>query len=106
MNKSLTPRGNGWALIIPQDIIKICGFNPATVILKCEYKHKTFYLSETKTDSQQNKNEFIRKFSKKGSSWLLYMSASMLGLLDVNPDNDDMIDLDVDGKTLILKKAI
>ena len=39
MKKFLTARGNGWALIVPKDVIKLLGINPESAKLKFEMKY-------------------------------------------------------------------
>lgn len=104
MRKTLTQRGNGWALIVPKSIIKLCGFVPQTSSLKFEFKNNVLYIQEVDADNPENDKYLIRKFSKKGTSWSLYMPNSILELLEVNPETEE-VDIGVDGHTLIIRKA-
>ena len=102
MKKTLTSRGNGWALIIPKDLLKLSGINPMTSKLLFEYKNKALYVQEA---ADQDPDKYlIRKLEHKGSSWLLYMTNSILGLLDVDPPKD-LLDIDLDGNVFIIRKA-
>lgn len=104
MKKSLTQRGNGWALIVPKDIIKLLAIDPQTAKLKFEFKDKVLHISEISPDNPDFEKCLVRKFSKKDSSWTLYMSNSIIGLLKIDPATDEL-EIDVDGQVLIIKKA-
>lgn len=104
MKKSLTQRGNGWALIVPKDIIKLIGVEPKTAKLKFEFKDKVLYISEIFPNNPDFNKCLVRQFSKKDSSWTLYMPNSIIGLLRIDPETDGL-EIDVDGQTLIIKKA-
>jgi len=104
MKKFLTQRGNGWALIVPKDIIKLLGITPETAKLKFEFINKVLYVQEIAIDNPDIEKCLIRNFSRKNTSWTLYMTNSIIELLDINPETDKL-EIDVNGKVLIIKKA-
>lgn len=104
MRKFLSARGNGWALIVPKDVIKLLGMVPETAKLKFEFKNKTLYIQEVLEDSLDVNKYLIRKFSRKNTSWTLYMPNSIIELLEINPETDK-VDIDINGQILIIKKA-
>lgn len=104
MKKFLTARGNGWALIVPKDIIKLLEITPETAKLKFEFIDKVLYIQEITIDNPDFEKCLIRKFSRKNTSWTLYMPSTIIELLDINPETDKL-EIDVNGKRLIIKKA-
>ena len=104
MKKFLTARGNGWALIVPKDVIKLLGINPESAKLKFEMKGKTLFVQEVLENDIDMQKYLIRKFARKNTSWTLYMPNSILELLKIKPE-EDMVELEVDGQILIIKKA-
>ncbi len=45
-----------------------------------------------------------RKLSKSGNGWSLFMPKTIIELLDINPE-EDQVEIEVEGKTLKVKRA-
>lgn len=45
-----------------------------------------------------------RKLSKSGNGWSLFMPKTIIELLDINPEQDQ-IEMEVEGKVMKIKKA-
>lgn len=103
MKKSLTPRGNGWMLIIPKNIIKLAGIIPETSNIKLVIKNKIMYAQEISPEHPDCSKFLVRKLTRRGASWTLYMSNDILELLSINPEVDS-VDIDIDDNLITIKK--
>lgn len=103
MIKNLTARGNGWHLGIHKNIIKLLGVNPETASMQFKIKNKILYVQEILPDNPDYEKYLIRPFSKKNTGWGFYMPNSILELLDINPETDQ-VELEIEDTTLIIKK--
>lgn len=45
-----------------------------------------------------------RNLSKSGNGWSLFMPKTIIELLDINPE-EDQVEMDIENKTLKIKKA-
>lgn len=104
MRKTLTARGNGWLLIIPKLLIKLMGLQPDTSKVQLKIKNKILYVKEIFPDNPDFDKFLVRSLSKKNSSYGLYMPNSILELLEINPEIDQL-NLEVEDTILIIKKA-
>ncbi len=104
MHKNLTARGNGWALIVPKNIIQLLGIDPASAFLVFEFQEKVLYIKEISPEEPNFSKCLVKKLSCRGSSWSLYMPNDILGLLNINPETDKL-DIDINGRVLMIKKA-
>lgn len=105
MKKFLTARGNGWALIVPKDVIKLLGIIPETAKLKFEIKGGILFVQEVSSNNVDIEKCLIRRFTRKNTSWTLYMPNSIIELLKIKPE-EDMVELEVDGQMLMIKKVM
>ena len=103
MAKRLTIRGNGWLLSIPKTIIKLLGVDPETSKVQFKIKNKILYVQEIFPDNPDYEKFLVRSFSKHNSGWGFYMPNSILELLDINPETDQ-VELEIEDTTLIIKK--
>ncbi len=104
MKKFLISRGNGWAISTPKNIIKLLCINPENTQVLFKIKEKVLYISKITPNDAEYKDGLIRKFSKMNSSWCLYLPNSIIELLEINPEKDE-IDIEVNDNILIVKKA-
>lgn len=106
MKKSLTSTGNGWEIHIPKPILKLLNINPVDTKVLFEIKNKILYISQINPfeDSEKYKNALTKKFTKRGGGYSLFMSQTILELIDINPEVDKA-ELEVDDKILKIKKA-
>ena len=107
MKKSLTSNGNGWELHVPKPVLKLLNINPLETKMLFEIKSKVLYITKLNIDEKYKKyeNALIKKFTKRGGGYSLFMSIVLLELIDVNPEKD-LVEIEVDDKTLKVKKAI
>lgn len=103
MIKNLTARGNGWLLSIPKTIIKLLGVDPEESKVQFKIKNKVLYVQEIFSENPDYEKYLVRSFSKHNSGWGFYMPNSILELLDVNPETDQ-VELEIEETTLIIKK--
>ncbi len=105
MKKSLTSNGNGWELHIPKPILKLLNINPVNTKVLFEIKSKVLYITKIDSDLDdiKYKDALIKKFTKRGGGYSLFMSLTILNLLDVEPEKD-MVEIEVDDKILKIKK--
>lgn len=104
MRKSLTSRGNGWALIVPKNIIQLLGIDPVSAYLVFKFKEKVLYIQEISPEDESFNKSLVKQFSRRGASWSLYMPNSILELLEIDAETDKL-DIDVNDQVLIIKKA-
>lgn len=104
MLKTLIARGNGWLLIIPKPMIKLLGLTPETSKVQFKIKNKVLYVQEIFPDNPDFDKYLIRPLSKKNTSYGLYMPNSILELIDVIPETDKL-NLEIDDRTLVVRKA-
>ena len=105
MKKKLTTSGNGWAIYVPQDILKLLQINPKTDQTIFTVEYKTLKIAKIEEyDVKHLENPMIRKFAKCGSGVALYVSNSILKLLGINPEVDE-IEYSINNKVLEIRKA-
>lgn len=105
MIKTLTERGNGWLLNIPKTILKLLGLNPQTSEVQLKIKDKTLYVQEIFPDNPDYEKYLVKPLSKKNSTYGIYMSNTILELLDINPEKDK-VKLEIEENILIVKKFV
>ena len=106
MKKSLTSNGNGWELHIPKPILKLLNINPIDTKVLFEIKNKVLYVIQLdfNYDSERYKNALVKKFTKRGGGYSLFISQVILELININPELDK-VEIEVDDKILKIKKA-
>ncbi len=106
MKKSLTSNGNGWELHIPKPILKLLNINPIDTKVLFEIKNKVLYVTQLdfNYDSERYKNALVKKFTKRGGGYSLFISQVILELININPELDK-VEIEVDDKILKIKKA-
>ena len=106
MKKSLTSNGNGWELHIPKPILKLLNINPVDTKVLFEIKNKVLHVTplDIPFDNEKYKNALVKKFTRRGGGYSLFMSQTILELIDIDPELDKA-EIEVDDKILKIKKA-
>ncbi len=74
-----------------------------TVIINVE--NKTLYVRKIKNNElEQVKDLMHKKLLKRGSGYGLSIQVALLELLEINPEKD-MVEFEINGQTLTIKKA-
>ena len=105
MKKFLKSSGTGWNLYIPKDILSLAGIEPSKHKVLFTKRDNVLFLEKLDPECEKNiEGLLVKKFHKNGNGWTLYMTNSILELLDVNPETD-AVECDVNGHILSVKKA-
>lgn len=105
MKKQLKASGNGWELYFSKSFLKLLGYNPSTTKVLMTFKNKTLFIEPVCNESiDKLKYNMVRGFQRSGSSHSLYFPNTLIEVLEIKPDAD-YIDIEVDDKTLKIKKA-
>ncbi len=106
MKKNLFSIGNGWALYLSSSLIKLIGVDPKLSHILFTLENKELEVKEVDISDFKNPDKFlIRKLTKSGNGFALYIPNSILELLEINPEIDQ-VELNVDKNILKLKKAL
>ncbi len=105
MRKTLIPRGNGWAIPTSKNIIKLLSIDPNSALLRFKIIDKVLYIKEIMPHDSDCDKSLIRKFSKVNTSWCLYLPNSIISLLEIIPNKDE-IKIEVNDNVLIVRKAL
>lgn len=104
MKKKLTTSGSGWELYLAKPILKLMGINPKTSHVLFKIEKKILIIKEIKPNELENhQNLMIRKFTKSGSGYALYISNTILELLGINPI-EDYVEYELDDNILTIRK--
>lgn len=105
MKKSLISTGTGWDLYIPKPILKLAGFIPQEDRFLLTVEDLVLKITKISPDEVDNYKGFmVKKLTKCGSGWSLYMPIPLLELLNINPETD-MVEYSINGQILTIKKA-
>ncbi len=105
MKKKLTTSGSGWELYLAKPILKLMGIDPKVSQVLFKIEKKVLIIKEIKTNECENyENLMIRKFTKSGSGYALYISNTILELLNINPF-EDYIEYELDDNILTIRKT-
>ncbi|MBR1425009.1 hypothetical protein IJ579_05560 [bacterium] len=103
MQRKLAESGTGWALYLPKDILRLLGYDPKNTVV--QYKFERDLLKIEKVNPNEVSNNFLlKKINKSGNGYSLYLSASIVQLLELTPENDE-VKYTIDGEVLYIKKA-
>ena len=80
------------------------GLQPDSSKVQLKIKNKILYVKEIFPDNPDFDKFLVRSLSKKNSSYGLYMPNSILELLEINPETDQL-NVEVEDTVLIIKKA-
>lgn len=105
MKKSLLSNDSAWYIYLSKPMLQLLNIDPLTSYLLFKIKDKVLLIEEASEDKIQNlKNPLVKKLTKKGNSWSLYIPVPLLELIDVVPEKD-MIDITINEEILFIKKA-
>ncbi|MBP3924456.1 hypothetical protein J6E39_04360 [bacterium] len=105
MKKQLTTNGNSWHLYIKKPIAQLMGITPDEYTVIINVENKTLYVRKIKNNElEQVKDLMHKKLLKRGSGYGLSIQVALLELLEINPEKD-MVEFEINGQTLTIKKA-
>lgn len=103
MQRRLVESGTGWALYLPKDILRLLGYDPKTTVV--QYKIERDLLKISKVNPQDTNNNFLlKKINKSGNGYSLYLSSSIVQLLELTPEVDEVKYI-IQNETLYIQKA-
>ncbi len=103
MQRKLVESGTGWALYMPKDILRLLGFDPKTTVVQYKIEHDLLKIS--KVDPQNvDKNFLLKKINKSGNGYSLYLSSSIVQLLELKPEIDEVKYI-IENEILYIKKS-
>ena len=106
MKKSLSTNGNTWQLYISKPITKLMGISEKekTVLMKINNKILTIELVKNE-DLKNVKDLLTKKLIKRSAGYGLNLPLPILELIDINPEKD-LLEIEIQDKKLLLKKAL
>lgn len=105
MKKFLTSHGNTWQLYINKPIAQLLGITSGDYTVNLEIKNKVLYVKKISQNEFENYKDLLcKKLIKRNSSYGLNIPVPILELLEINPETD-MVDFEIDGVILIIRKA-
>lgn len=105
MIKNLSISGNAWHLYLSKPALQLLRFDPEETKLLLSVSNKILHITKI-TDEEIKKlvNPLIKNITKKGCGHVIFLSQAILEWIDVNPETD-MVDVNIEGESLIVKKA-
>lgn len=104
LKKSLTTNGNTWQLYLSKPIIKLMGITETQHSVLLTIKNKILTVRcINKNEEHDLSHLLIKKLIKRSAGYGLNLSLPILELLDINPEID-FIDINIEGKNLIIRK--
>ena len=103
MITKLTIRNNSTFLYLTQAMIQLLHIIPKDTYFLFTFKDNLLYI--TIADEEIKQSPYVTKIRKTGSGWGIYMNKSLLDLLSINPETDN-VDINIDKETIILKKCL
>ncbi len=105
MKKKLKPSGNGWVLYFQKSLLKLLGYEANEVKILIVAKNSCLYFSPVNYDElDKYKNNMVRNFQKNGCGYGIYLPATLIEILNIDPTND-YIDITVNENKVLIKKA-
>ncbi len=103
MQRKLVESGTGWALYLPKDIIRLLGYNTKDTVVQYKIERNLLKISKVNTSEADN-NFLLKKINKSGNGYSLYLSSSIVQLLELSPETDEVKYI-IDDEVLYIKKA-
>lgn len=101
----LQSSGNAWQLYINKPYIKLLGITQEEYTVLIEANDKVLSVRNIlNSELDEYKNFLCKKLIKRGSSYGLNLDISLLELLEINPEVDE-VDFNIKGRTLYIKKG-
>lgn len=104
MQKKLKTCATGWELYFSKQMLQLLGYNPSEVTLLITTNNRNIYI-EPVDDKDAYANHMLKPLQKSGYSYGLYFSKTLLDVLELNPEKD-LLDIEIAGNKLIIKKLI
>ena len=105
MKKNLTTNGNTWQLYISKPIAKLMGISAQNKIVLLTIENKILTVKLVKNDDLENVKDLLTKnLIKRSAGFGLNLPLPILELIDVNPEFDSL-EIDIQGKNLIIRKS-
>ena len=103
MQRKLIPSGNGWALYMPKDLLKLLGYSPDSTTVLLQINDNVLKITEI-NPQKANPNALLKTFNKNGNGYGIYLSNSIIQLLEIIPENDE-VKYRIKNNTLYIEKA-
>ena len=104
MQRQLISSGNGWALYMPKDVLKLLGYNPQNTYVLMTIEKNVLKITKIEPDDI-NPDFLIKKFNKNGNGYGLYITNSIIEFLEINPETDK-VKYEIEGGELFISKYI
>lgn len=105
LKKKLSLNGNSWQLYLTKDIARLIGISESNYSVILRVNKNILSVEKLNINDIKNyENELTKKLIKRGSSYSLNLSVSILELLQINPEID-FVDMEIADKKLIIKKS-
>ena len=106
MKKHLLNSGGSWYTYLSKPVMQLLCIDPQKSKLLFTVKGDVLYIREVfDHEIQKLQNPLIKKLTRKGSGYSIYISFYVLEIMNINPEVD-MVEISVEDKTLIIKKAV
>ena len=103
--KFLSAHGNTWQLYINKPIAKLLGITPEEYTVLFTFENKILNIQQIpNSDIEKYKNLLYKKLIRRSGSYGLNLPVPILEMLEINPETD-MVDYQVNGQILTIKKA-
>jgi len=103
MQRRLVESGTGWALYLPKDIIRLLGYNIKDTVVQFKIDHNLLKISKI-NPQEADSNFLLKKINKSGNGYSLYLSSSIVQLLELTPETDEVKYI-IEDETLYIKKV-
>lgn len=104
MKKKLIAQGNGWMLYINKDFCDLMHLSKTEKNIILIVQNRTLYIKNAKSDYDQNKLYLSKKVIQRGCAFGLYLSKTLLNILEINPEIDN-IRIDIHDSTLLVERS-
>lgn len=102
MQRQLISSGNGWALYMPKDVLKLLGYNPQSTYVLLTMEKNVLKISKI-NENEINPDFLIKKFNKNGNGYGIYITNSIIEFLEIDPETDKVKYEIVNGDLFISK---
>lgn len=104
MRKKLVAQGNGWMLYINKDFCDLMHISLKEKNVILTIQNKILYIQNARNYDNQNKLYISKKVVRRGNAFGLYISKTLLNILEINPETDN-VKIDIYNSSLLVKKS-
>ena len=105
MKKKLCAQGNTWQLYLNKTVVQLLGITKDEYTVHIQMDDGMLIVNKVPNiELDEYKNFLCKKLIKRGSSYGLNLDISLLELLEINPEVDE-VDFNIKGRTLYIKKG-